>query len=353
MTEALVMALRDSSQEVREAGRSGVVGIASRCKDWFTIAPKLLKLTDSKCAETRCVALMTLHDVLRCASENVDLSVEHERIDSDLPRHLTSSLSPRLMDTDGYVRIAASQTIGSFCAVYGKSCELAELLAIVAAEDDDEDVRASALRALAAAAEAGDLKAEEVAVGATKDQSTEIRRQGLALLCALSQSGEEEISAVSAVCALISDPNDEIRRLAIQALPQMIRQDSTGVLAVRTLGSMARSRSRGGRRGQDQMAVCALESIASIAQRGPKSRASALSPVAACLKDENWIVREAAENAACLMNMTLSNTLNGFHPSFVHRIIRSSSSTSSSSSKDTFRSPSRSRSRSWKRSAFH
>eukprot|EP00435_Cladocopium_sp_Y103_P074992 s968_g52.t3 len=297
--QTLVTALQDSQPAVWSTARDALVMIANK-SNWQGLVQKLLELIDSGVSQTRCVVLETLHAILRrphCDPTDLGSSESFTSL-------MTNSLCPRLMDTDGYVRIAAARTIGRLTAtVLGKSEDFADLLATVAAEDDDDDVKAAALEALTTSAEVGDLKATRVAVEASKHKSTEVRRQALAVLCALIPFAPDQIDSVlSAVCARISDSNDHIRRFAMEALPEVIQgYDSAGVTAVRALGAVARRRSS-----SDQMAVCALESIACVARLGgPKTRASALSPVAACLKDENWIVREAAENAACTMNITM------------------------------------------------
>ncbi|CAK9104514.1 Bacitracin synthase 3 (BA3) [Includes: ATP-dependent isoleucine adenylase (IleA) (Isoleucine activase) [Durusdinium trenchii] len=304
VSHALVGALQDPHAEVRKAAGAGLVLMAGRSTHGPRLAEKLVELLDCNLAETRCMALMTLQEVLTSAClKYVPEAHKAEAAEVGFRKLMTHSLSPRLMDPDGYVRIAAARTAGCFTALCGRCCELSSLLATVAARDDDEDVRSASLEALASASEPGDRKAQEVAVAASKDPSPQIRRQALALLCSLSRgSGEEVNQVLSAVCALISDSDDDIRRLAMQALPEIIRTDSAGVLAIRALGAVARSRS------SDRMAVCALEAIAAVArcvEAAVSTRASALSPVTACLTDENWIVREAAENAVATLKAEL------------------------------------------------
>lgn len=352
VSQTLVTALQDSQPAVWSTARDALVMIANK-SNWQGLVQKLLELIDSGVSQTRCVVLETLHAILgRRHCDPTDLGNFSESFTS----LMTNSLCPRLMDTDGYVRIAAARTIGRLTVVLGKSEDFADLLATVAAEDDDDDVKAAALEALTTAAGVGDLKATRVAVEASKHKSTEVRRQALAVLCALIPFAPDQIESVlSAVCARISDSNDHIRRFAMEALPEVIQgDDSAGVTAVRALGAVARRRSS-----SDQMAVCALESIACVARLGgPKTRASAMSPVAACLKDENWIVREAAENAACTMNITMPDV--DTPPAFVHSSFRGRRSGSTSSSsvsriKDAgspSSSVSRSRSRSKERNRF-
>ncbi|CAK9104430.1 Uncharacterized protein SCF082_LOCUS48737 [Durusdinium trenchii] len=345
VSHALVGALQDPHAEVRKAAGAGLVLMAGRSTHGPRLAEKLVELLDCNLAETRCMALMTLQEVLTSACLKY---VPAEAAEVGFRKLMTHSLSPRLMDPDGYVRIAAARTAGCFTALCGRCCELSSLLATVAARDDDEDVRSASLEALASASEPGDRKAQEVAVAASKDPSPQIRRQALALLCSLSRgSGEEVNQVLSAVCALISDSDDDIRRLAMQALPEIIRTDSAGVLAIRALGAVARSRS------SDRMAVCALEAIAAVArcvEAAVSTRASALSPVTACLTDENWIVREAAENAACLMNIALPSVPVSTAP-FVHR--SGSSSSSSNRSRSWSSRVSRSRSRSQRKQVLY
>ncbi len=354
VSQTLVMALQDPDSTVRFNARKGLVMITNK-SNWKVLAQRVLELIDSSISHTRCVVLETLNQILR----KTLLSIMPNDLGNFLPQDesflslMTSSLCPRLMDTDGYVRIAAARTIGCYTEVFGKNEDFADPLARVAAEDDDDDVKAAALKALATAAEIGDLRATDVAVLASKHPSAEVRRQALSVLCTLVPFACDQVERVlSAVCARISDSNDQIRRFAMEALPEIIQgDDSAGTTAVRALGAVARRRSS-----SDQMAVCALESIACVARLGgPKTKASAMSPVAACLRDENWIVREAAENAACTMNISVPAVTS---PSFVHSIhsFRRRSGSTSSSSVSVAWSPSssvsRSRSRSKGRKSF-
>ena len=322
ISQALVTALQDAPP-VRSSARKGLVMIVNQ-SNRQGLVESLLKLIDSNISQIRCVVLETLNEILRTQT-GTDGSFPDS--DGSFKHLMTNSLCPRLMDTDGYVRIAACRTIGCLTEKVTKSEEFADLLAIVAAEDDDDDVKAAALEALRTAAVVGDLKATRVAVEASKHSSAEVRQQALAVLCALIPFAGDQIHQVlSAMCARISDSNDRVRRMAMEALPEVIQgDDCAGVMAVRALGAVARRRSS-----SDQMAVCALESIASVARVGPNTRASALSPVTACLKDENWIVREAAENAACTMNITISAV--STQSAFVHRSFRGRRSGSTSSS---------------------
>lgn len=348
VSQTLVMALQDPDSTVRVNARKGLVMITNK-SNWKVLAQRVLELIDSSISHTRCVVLETLNQILR----KTLLYIMPNGLGNFLPQDesfqslMTSSLCPRLMDTDGYVRIAAARTIGCYTEVFGKNEDFADLLARVAAEDDDDDVKAAALKALATAAEIGDMKATDVAVLASKHPSEEVRRQALSVLCTLVPFADDQVERVlSALCARISDSNDQIRRFAMEALPEIIQgDDSAGTTAVRALGAVARRRSS-----SDQMAVCALESIACVARLGgPKTKASAMSPVAACLRDENWIVREAAENAACTMNITVPTVTS---PSFVHSIhsFRRRSGSTSSSSVSVAWSPSSSVSRSRSRS---
>eukprot|EP00438_Fugacium_kawagutii_P017531 Skav224556 [mRNA] locus=scaffold2085:92669:94939:+ [translate_table: standard] len=344
VSQAFMTALQDGHPTVRSTAKNGLVILANN-SNWQHLARRLLDFIDCSISQTRCVVLETLNEILRKTHNEDSIGQSFDEAFTSL---MTSSLCPRLMDTDGYVRIAAAQTVGQFTLAVGKSEAFADLLATVVAADDDDDVKAAALKALTTAAEVGDAKATTVAVEASKHQSVEVRRQALAVLCALVPFGDSQIDQVlSAVCARISDSNDHIRRFAMEALPEVIQgDDSAGVTAVRALGAVARKRSL-----SDQMAVCALESIACVARLGgPKTRASAMSPVEACLKDENWIVREAAENAACTMNITVPSA--STPPAFVHNSFRGrkSGTSSSSSRKDVAWSPSSSVSRSRSRS---
>lgn len=68
-----------------------------------------------------------------------------------------------------------------------------------------------------------------------EDPSAIVRRKAVALLRALRLAHPEVLNAV---CGRVSDADDGIRRLAMEALPDIIQDDVAGVQAVRKLGSL-------------------------------------------------------------------------------------------------------------------
>ena len=337
INKAFIQALQDPHDTVCKAACEGLVASADPTQ-WLGLAEMLAPLFCSPVARNRCVALEALHQLLnKYAAQRDDQGyVAAESMHGAFDNAAVASLVLRLLDTDGYVRIAAVKNIGCLAKLYGPCKNYADQLARVAATDDDEDVRSVALRALSLTAPRGDREAAATAASCLRNElSPQIRQSALLVLRSLvPHHNRQEVLAV--VCDRLSDVDDGVRRLAMDCLPDIMQgEDAAGALAARTLGLVARSRLS-----SDQTVVCALEALARIAQAGgPNTRASVISPVMACLKDDNWIVREAAENAACAMNMAVStvNTVNTGG--------RSDSSSESAES-DADVSPLRSRSRS-------
>ena len=304
--KAFIQALQDPHDSVCKAACDGLVASADPAR-WLHVAEMLAPLFCSPVARNRCVALEALHELLnKYATQRGDeghVSLECSRHDAG-ESSVMSSLVSRLLDTDGYVRLAAVKNIGCLAKLYGPRKDYADRLAAVVSSDDDDDVKSVALRALSNTAPRGDSEAAATAASASRSPSPQIRQSALLVLRSLvPYPNRQEVLAV--VCERISDVDDAVRRLAMDCLPEIMQgEDSAGVLAARSLGLVARSHLS-----SDQTVVCALEALARIAQAGgPNTRASVLSPVMACLKDENWIVREAAENAACAMNVTVTAT---------------------------------------------
>ena len=340
INKAFIQALQDPHDSVCKAACDGLVASADPT-EWLQLAEMLMPLFCSPVARNRCVALEALHELLtkyalqRGQRGDQGYVCSHDAFDSAV----MSSLVPRLVDTDGYVRIAAVKNIGCLAKLYGPRKDYADRLACVASVDDDDDVKSVALKALSITAPRGDSEAAETAASALRSLSPQIRQSALLVLRSLAPyPNRQEILA--AVCERISDVDDGVRRLAMDSLPEIMQgEDSAGVLAARSLGLVARNNMS-----SDQTVVCALEALARIAQAGgPNTRASVMSPVMACLKDDNWIVREAAENAACAMNVTVA----GVQGVARGRSISSSSSGSTLSNAEVGDvSPLRSRSRS-------
>ncbi|CAE7389444.1 MDH2 [Symbiodinium sp. CCMP2456] len=301
INEAFIQALQDPHDTVCKAACDGLVASADPTQ-WLSLAVMLAPLLCSPVARNRCVALEALHELLnKYALQLGDGGYVTRESDCDAyDSPVMASLVPRLLDTDGYVRIAAVKTFGCLARLYGPRKDYADQLACVAATDDDDDVKSMALQALSVAAPRGDPDAAATAADASRSPSPQLRRSALLVLRHMMSFNKDVLAAV---CERISDVDDGVRRLAMDCLPDILQgEDSAGVMAARTLGLVARSQSS-----SDQTVVCALEALARIAQAGgPNTRASVMSPVLACLKDDNWIVREAAENAACAMNMTAS-----------------------------------------------
>eukprot|EP00439_Symbiodinium_sp_Y106_P022825 s3386_g2.t2 len=301
INEAFIQALQDPHDAVCKAACDGLVASADPTQ-WLSLAVMLAPLLCSPVARNRCVALEALHELLnKYALQLGDRGYVIRESDCDAyDSPVIASLVPRLLDTDGYVRIAAVKTFGCLARLYGPRKDYADQLACVAATDDDDDVKSMALQALSVAAPRGDPDAAATAADASRSHSPQLRRSALLVLRHMMSFNKDVLAAV---CERISDVDDGVRRLAMDCLPDILQgEDSAGVMAARTLGLVARSQSS-----SDQTVVCALEALARIAQAGgPNTRASVMSPVLACLKDDNWIVREAAENAACAMNMTAS-----------------------------------------------
>ena len=300
INEAFIQALQDPHDTVCKAACDGLVASADPTQ-WLSLAVMLAPLLCSPVARNRCVALEALHELLnKYALQLGDGGYVTRESDCDAyDSPVMASLVPRLLDTDGYVRIAAVKTFGCLARLYGPRKDYADQLACVAATDDDDDVKSMALQALSVAAPRGDPDAAATAADASRSPSPQLRRSALLVLRHMMSFNKDVLAAV---CERISDVDDGVRRLAMDCLPDILQgEDSAGVMAARTLGLVARSQSS-----SDQTVVCALEALARIAQAGgPNTRASVMSPVLACLKDDNWIVREAAENAACAMNMTV------------------------------------------------
>eukprot|EP00747_Dinoflagellata_sp_TGD_P094156 gnl/TRDRNA2_/TRDRNA2_166019_c2_seq1.p1 gnl/TRDRNA2_/TRDRNA2_166019_c2~~gnl/TRDRNA2_/TRDRNA2_166019_c2_seq1.p1 ORF type:complete len:225 (+),score=45.07 gnl/TRDRNA2_/TRDRNA2_166019_c2_seq1:32-676(+) len=210
-----------------------------------------------------------------------------------------AAIAARLDDVDGYVRVAAARAMRTL-ATPG-TAEIVSCLGRVAAGDDDEDVRIAALNSLTVAANPGDWNAIAVAVSRCEDTVAEARRAAVLAVGRLApgSNGSSEV-VVNSICALLQDDDASVRRAALETLPEVASGDNPGsATAAAAVAALAAEPDI-----SDQMLIGSLEALGQIGARGSQTaRSRAHAAVAAFIGDENWIVREAAENAACALDI--------------------------------------------------